>query len=52
MTWYDMQEADQMASNVVDTLRSLKEEIRSCKVHNDKIMQAQEKQTEVNAIIL
>ena len=39
-------------SDLEDTLRSLKEEIRSCKVDNDKIMQAQEKQAEVNAILL
>ena len=35
-----------------DTLRSLKEEISSCKEDNDKIMQAQEKQVQVNAILL
>jgi len=34
------------------TQRSLKEEIRSCKIDNDKIMQAQEKQVEVDAVIL
>lgn len=38
--------------NLVDTLRSPKEEIRSCKVDIDKIMQAQEKQAKVNAILL
>ena len=32
------------SSDLADTLRSLKEEMRSCKVDNDKIMQAQEKQ--------
>ena len=35
-----------------NTLRSLKEEIRSCKADNDRIIQAQEKQAEVNAMIL
>ena len=38
--------------DLADTLRSLKEEIRSCKADNDKIMQAHEKQAEVNAILL
>ena len=38
--------------DLADTLRSLKEEIRSCKENNDKIMQAQEKQVEVNVILL
>jgi len=40
------------SSNLADTLRSLKAEIRSCKEDNDKIMQAQEKQAEVNVVIL
>ena len=40
------------SSNLANTLRSLKEEIRSCKVDNDRIIQAQEKLVEVNAIIL
>jgi len=35
-----------------DTVRSLKEEIRSCKADNDIIMQAHEKQEEVNVVIL
>ncbi len=39
-------------SHLVDTLRILEEEIRSRKVDNDKIMQAQEKQEEVNVILL
>ena len=30
-------------SDFIDTLRSLKEEIRSCKVGNDQIIHAQEK---------
>ena len=33
------------SSDLENTLRSLKEEIRSCKEDNDRIMQAQEKQT-------
>ena len=40
------------SSDLVDTLRILKEEIRSCKVDNDRIMQEKEKQVEVNAMIL
>ena len=40
------------SSNLKDTLRSLKEEIRSCKANNDRIIQAQEKQIEVNDILL
>ena len=32
------------SSDLADTLRSLKEEIRSCKANNDRIMQAKEKQ--------
>jgi len=40
------------SSDLVDTLRSLEEEIWSCKVDNDRIMQAQKKQAKVNAIIL
>ena len=40
------------SSDLVVTLRSLKEEIRSCKVDNGRIIQAQEKQAMVNAILL
>ena len=40
------------SSNLANTSRSLKEEIRICKVENEKIMQAQEKQVEVNTILL
>ena len=39
-------------SDLAVTLRSLKEEIKSCKANNDRIIQAQEKQAEVNAILL
>ena len=35
-----------------ETLRSLKEEIRCFKVHNDMIIHAQEKQAKVDAVIL
>jgi len=38
--------------DLANTLRSLKEEIRSCKADNDRIIQAQEKQGEVKAILL
>lgn len=38
--------------DLVDTLIRLKEEIRSYKEDNDKIMEAQEKEAEVNVIIL
>ena len=38
------------SSNLTVTLIILKEEIRSCKVDNDIIMQVQEKQAEVNAM--
>jgi len=34
------------------TLRSLKEEIRSCKAYNDITLQAQDKLEEVNVVIL
>lgn len=37
---------------LADTLRSLKEEITSCKADNDKILRAQEKQEKLNAILL
>ena len=37
--------------DLADMLRSLKEEIRSCKENNDKIIHAQEKQVEVNEIL-
>ena len=40
------------SSDLEDTLRILKAEIRSCKADNDKIIQGQEKQAEVNAVIL
>ena len=40
------------SSDLEDTLRSLKEEIRSCKVDNDKIIRAQEKQVDINVILL
>lgn len=40
------------SSDLADTLRSLKEESRSCKEYNDKIMQVQEKQAKVNAVII
>lgn len=38
--------------NLADTLRSLKEEIRSCKENNDRIIQAHEKLAKINAVIL
>lgn len=38
--------------DLVVTLIRLKEDIRSCKTDNDRIMQAQEKQAEVNVVIL
>jgi len=40
------------SSELAYTLRSLKEEIRICKEDNEKIMQAQEKQVEVNVVLL
>lgn len=39
-------------SDLADTLRRLNQEIRSCKVDIGEIIQAQEKQEKVNAIIL
>ena len=39
-------------SDLVVTLRSFKEEIRIYKAYNDRIIQAQEKQVEVNSILL
>lgn len=39
------------SSNLTDTLRNVKEEIRIFKADNNKIMQAQEKQVKVNAIL-
>jgi len=48
----DKQRSVGRSSDLANTLRSLKEEIRSCKADNDKIMQAQEKQAKVNAILL
>ena len=40
------------SSDLVETLRSFKEKIRRRKVDNDSITQTQEKQEEVNAVIL
>ena len=40
------------SSDLAQTLRRLKEEIRICKANNDEIMQAYEKLAEVNAILL
>lgn len=40
------------SSDLTNTLRRLKEEIRSCNADNDVIMQGHEKQVEVNAMIL
>lgn len=37
-----------LSYDLENTLGILKEWIRSCKVNNDKIMEAQEKQVEVN----
>ena len=39
------------SSDLAVTLRSLKEEIRSCKADDDQIIYAQEKQLEVNVIL-
>jgi len=39
-------------SNLEFTLRSLKEEIRSCKAENDRIIQSQTKLVEVDVVIL
>jgi len=38
--------------DMVDTLRIIKEEIRSCKVDIDRIMHTQGKLADVNAVIL
>jgi len=38
--------------DLANTLRILKVEIRSCKADNDIIIQAQEKQAQVNVVIL
>lgn len=53
------QQGDEYSPNIADALRSLKANIRSCKVDNDNIIEsqkrldrAQEKQDEVNAMIL
>lgn len=40
------------SSNLAFTLRSLKEEIKSCKEYNDIIILAQEKLVEVNMVII
>ena len=40
------------SSNLENTLRSLMKKIRSCKEDNDKVMHAQEKKAQINAIIL
>lgn len=40
------------ASDLADALKILKEETRLCKADNDRIIQAQEKQVEVNVILL
>lgn len=39
----DEQQRDEYSLNIVDTLISLKEEISSCKVDNDRIIQSQER---------
>lgn len=53
---YSPYESDEQSGghsyDLADTLRSLKKEIRSCKVDNDRTIKAQEKQAEVNAILL
>jgi len=38
----DEQHIDENSLNIIDTLRSFKEEIRCCKVDNDWIIQSQE----------
>ena len=40
------------SSDLVDTLRSLKVEIKICKEDNDKIIHAHEKKSKVNLVIL
>lgn len=43
---------DGYSPHIEDTLRSLKEKIRSCKEDNDRIIQAYEKQENINVVIL
>jgi hypothetical protein len=38
--------------NLVDTVRSLMVELQSCKTDNERMMKEQEKQTEINAVLL
>lgn len=40
------------SSDLADTLKSLKAKIRSCKENNNRIIQPQDKQAEVNVVIL
>lgn len=37
------QHGDEWSPGIADTLRSLKQEIRSCKADNDRIIQSQER---------
>jgi hypothetical protein len=37
---------------LAETLRSLMVELQSCKVNNERMMKEQEKQTEINAVLL
>ena len=38
--------------DLVDIVRSLMVKLQSCKAHNERIMKEQEKQTEINAVLL
>jgi hypothetical protein len=49
---FDERRAVGTPPNLVETVRSLMVELQSCKADNERMMKEQEKQTEINAVLL
>ena len=49
---FDERRAVGTPPGLVETMRSLMVELQSCKADNERMMKEQEKQTEINAVLL
>jgi hypothetical protein len=49
---YAERRAVETPPDLAETVRSLRDELQSCKVDNEKLIKEQEKQIEINAVLL
>jgi hypothetical protein len=49
---YDERRVVETPPDLVETIRSLMEELKSCKDDNERMIKEKEKQTEINAVLL